>query len=78
MSYASKSEHDFRRPADFDPEDYRAAPPGSSARPVGEAEIDVSKRIAWQFERHFDRYGEFEPTADGGRESPTSYSSRVR
>ncbi|MBO9534591.1 MAG: WYL domain-containing protein [Solirubrobacteraceae bacterium] len=75
VSYASKSEHDFRRPADFDPRDYASRAAWQLGEPVGEAEIDVSKRIAWQIERHFDRYGEFEPSADGGRRFTTPYSS---
>ena len=42
------------------------APSGSSATPVGTAEIRVSERIAWQVERHFGRFGEVEPADDGG------------
>ena len=31
---------------------------GSSASPIGTAEIWIGRRIAWQIERHFGRYGE--------------------
>ncbi|MEH3053599.1 MAG: WYL domain-containing protein [Patulibacter minatonensis] len=75
VSYASKSEHDFRRPADFDPRDYANRAAWQLGDPVAEAEIDVSKRIAWQIERHFGRYGQFEPLPDGGLRFATSYSS---
>lgn len=75
VSYASKSEHDFRRPADFDPRDYASRAVWQLGDPVGEAEIDVSKRIAWQIERHFGRYGQFEPLPEGGLRFTTSYAS---
>ncbi|MFT4036064.1 MAG: WYL domain-containing protein [Patulibacter sp.] len=75
VSYASKSEHDFRRPADFDPRDYASRAAWQLGEPVADAELDVSKRIAWQIERHFGRYGTFEPLADGGVRFTTPYSS---
>ena len=37
------------------------APTGSSATPIGTAEIWISERIAWQIERHFGRFGEVQP-----------------
>lgn len=74
VSYASKSEHDFRRPADFDPRDFASRAAWQLGEPVAEAEIDVSKRIAWQIERHFGRYGKFEPLDGGGARFTTPYS----
>ena len=75
VSYASKSEHDFRRPVDFDPRDYASRAAWQLGEPHAEAEIDVSKRIAWQIERHFGRYGKFEPLPEGGARFTTPYSN---
>jgi predicted DNA-binding transcriptional regulator YafY len=58
VGYATKSEHDFQRPADFDPRAYANRIQWQFGDPVGSAEIWVSRRIAWQIERHFGRYGE--------------------
>lgn len=74
VSYASKSEHDFRRPADFDPRVYAARAAWQLGDDPHEAEIEVSKRIAWQIERHFGRYGSFEPLPQGGAKFTTTYT----
>ena len=58
VSYATKAEHDFRRPADFDPRGYANRADWQLGEELGVAEIQVSERIAWQVERHFGRYGE--------------------
>ncbi len=58
VSYATKAEHDFRRPADFDPRAYASRADWQLGEEEGVAEIQVSERIAWQVERHFGRYGE--------------------
>ncbi|HSO98258.1 MAG TPA: WYL domain-containing protein [Solirubrobacteraceae bacterium] len=63
VGYATKAEHDFQRPADFDPRSYANRIHWQFGEPVGTAEVWVGSRIAWQIERHFGRYGEF--TADG-------------
>ena len=65
VSYATKAEHDFRRPADFDPRAYANRADWQLGEERGIAEVVISERIAWQIERHFGRYGEIEP-ADGG------------
>jgi proteasome accessory factor BC len=57
VSYATKAEHDFRRPDDFDPRAYANRADWQLGDEVGVAEILVSERIAWQVERHFGRYG---------------------
>jgi predicted DNA-binding transcriptional regulator YafY len=59
VGYATKAEHDFQRPADFDPRAYAERVPWQFGDPVGTAEVWVSARIAWQIERHFGHYGEF-------------------
>ncbi len=58
VAYATKAEHDFRRPADFDPRAYANRSEWQLGEPRGVAEILLSERIAWQIERHFGRYGE--------------------
>jgi proteasome accessory factor C len=58
VGYATKSEHDFQRPADFDPRAYANRIQWQFGDPVGSAELWISRRIAWQIERHFGPYGE--------------------
>ncbi|HXC23695.1 MAG TPA: WYL domain-containing protein [Solirubrobacteraceae bacterium] len=80
VSYATKAEHDFRRPADFDPREYAGRAEWQLGDEQGTAVVLLSERIAWQIERHFGRYGEMLP-ADGEGHNPgdrllrTSYSS---
>jgi len=65
VAYATKAEHDFQRPESFDPRTYAERIDWQFGEPVGQAEILVADRIAWQVERHFARYGEFRDTEDG-------------
>ncbi len=65
VSYATKAEHDFRRPADFDPRVYADRAEWQLGEEQGVAEILVSSRIAWQIERHFGRYGEMRKPESG-------------
>ena len=51
VAYATKAEHDFQRPADFDPRAYANRVPWQLGDPVGVAEVWVSDRIAWHVER---------------------------
>src|SRR3954462_14167854 len=60
VAYASKAEHDFKRPADFDPREYANRAAWQFGDTLGTAELHVSERIAWQIERHFGRFGEVE------------------
>ncbi|MHB1538205.1 MAG: helix-turn-helix transcriptional regulator [Solirubrobacteraceae bacterium] len=59
-SYATKAEHDFRRPADFDPRAYANRAEWQLGEQAGIADVLVAEPIAWQIERHFGRYGEIE------------------
>jgi proteasome accessory factor C len=68
VSYATKAEHDFRRPADFDPRAYADRAEWQLGRERETAEILLSSRIAWQIERHFGRYGEMRMVDSGDRE----------
>ncbi|WP_205696450.1 YafY family protein [Conexibacter sp. SYSU D00693] len=65
VAYATKAEHDFKRPADFDPRAYANRADWQFGDPIATAEIRVSERIAWQVERHFGRFGEVRPAEDG-------------
>ncbi len=76
VGYATKAEHDFQRPAGFDPRAYANRIAWQFGEPIGEAEIWIGPRIAWQIERHFGRYGEMGPAdEDGGRHFVTSYAN---
>jgi proteasome accessory factor C len=80
VSYATKAEHDFRRPADFDPRSYANNAEWQLGEERGVAEVLISERIAWQIERHFGRYGEIHSAGDRGLSEgdvllSTSYSS---
>jgi proteasome accessory factor BC len=74
VAYATKAEHDFKRPQDFDPRLYANRADWQYGDTIGTAEVWVSERIAWQIERHYGRFGEIAPAQDGVVFS-TSYSS---
>jgi proteasome accessory factor C len=58
VAYATKAEHDFQRPADFDPREYAGRTPWQLGDPVGTAEVWVSDEVSWYVERQFGAYGE--------------------
>ncbi len=70
VSYSTKSEHDFKRPSDFDPRQYASRAEWQLGEHKGVAEILISSRIAWQIQRHFGRYGDIRPASptEGGPE----------
>jgi proteasome accessory factor C len=74
VAYATKAEHDFQRPPDFDPRAYANRIPWQLGDARGTAEIWVSDRIAWHVERNFGRYGELLEGEDGGRRFRTDYA----
>ncbi|MEP6952904.1 MAG: WYL domain-containing protein [Solirubrobacteraceae bacterium] len=74
VAYASKAEHDFKRPVGFDPRAYANRAEWQYGEPAGEAQIWVSERIAWLVERHFGRYGTITPV-EGGVLFTTLYAS---
>ncbi len=76
VAYATKAEHDFKRPEDFDPRAYAKRADWQFGEEQGVAEILVSDRLAWQVERHFGRFGEIRP-ADSDNEMlfSTPYAS---
>ena len=77
VAYASKAEHDFRRPAasDFDPRAYANRADWQFGDATQEAQVWVSDRIGWQVERHFGRFGTVAAAADGGIVLTTSYAN---
>jgi proteasome accessory factor C len=77
VAYATKAEHDFKRPTDFDPRRYAGRADWQFGDPVGQAEVWISERIAWQVERHFGRFGSVRPVEDGSgdRIFSTDYAS---
>jgi proteasome accessory factor C len=66
VGYATKAEHDFQRPRDFEPRAYGDRIQWQFGDPIGTAEIWIGERIAWQIERAFERYGTFSEW-DAGR-----------
>jgi proteasome accessory factor C len=57
ISYASKAEHDFPPPEDFDPREYATMAEWQFGQTPQNASIWISERIAWLVERHFSRAG---------------------
>jgi len=64
VAYASKAEHDFKRPTDFDPRSYAHRADWQFGETIGTAELQVSSRIAWQIERHYGPFGEITKSGD--------------
>src|SRR5947207_1800860 len=57
VSYATKAEHDFPPPEDFDRRDYASRADWQMGEIEGTARIFVRERIAWLVERDFAGYG---------------------
>jgi proteasome accessory factor C len=60
VAYATKAEHDFQRPAEFDPRGYANRIPWQLGDPVDTAEVEIPEGIAWYVERQYGAYGTFE------------------
>ncbi len=58
VAYATKAEHDFQRPADFDPREFSGRIPWQLGSPAGTGEVWVSDDVSWYVERQFGQYGE--------------------
>ncbi len=59
VSYATKAEHDFQAPEDFDRRDYGKRAEWQMGEIEGSASIFLRERIAWLVERDFGRHGSF-------------------
>jgi proteasome accessory factor BC len=75
VGYATKAEHDFQRPDNFDSRAYANRISWQFGDPEGVAEVWISQRIAWQIERNFGPYGEIRPADDGDRLFVTPYAN---
>jgi proteasome accessory factor C len=81
VGYASKAEHDFTPPENFDRRDYGSRADWQLGEIRGTAKIFVRERIAWLVERDFGAYGELRDAkkSDGapgkGRVYETPYAS---
>ncbi len=81
VSYASKAEHDFSPPEDFDRRDYASRAEWQMGELEGTAQVFVRERIAWLVERDFGKYGSLRKVtkADGvkgrGMVYETEYAS---
>ena len=81
VGYASKAEHDFSPPEDFDRRDYGSRADWQLGETQGTAKIFIRERIAWLIERDYGAYGELRNAkkSDGapgkGRVFETSYAS---
>src|SRR5918996_580444 len=81
VSYASKAEHDFAAPEDFDRRDYARRAEWQLGDIEGTARGFLRERIAWLVERDFGTYGNFRKPGRGdgspgkGRIFETEYAS---
>ena len=58
VSYATKAEHDFSPPEDFDRRDYASRADWQMGTITGTAKVFLRERIAWLVERDYGTYGE--------------------
>jgi proteasome accessory factor BC len=65
VSYATKAEHDFQAPDDFDRRDYGRRADWQMGEIAGRAKIFLRERIAWLVERDFGRHGELRKPRKG-------------
>ncbi|MBK5110689.1 MAG: WYL domain-containing protein [Thermoleophilia bacterium] len=81
VGYASKSEHDFTPPEEFERRDYADLADWQLGEMAGTARIFIRERIAWLIERDFGRHGtitQSTPEESGGEPGlvlETEYSS---
>ena len=81
VGYASKAEHDFSPPENFDRRDYGSRADWQLGETQGTAKIFIRERIAWLVERDFGSYGKLRDAkkSDGapgkGKVFETSYAS---
>ena len=67
VSYATKAEHDFAPPEDFDRRDYASRADWQMGEIGGTGRVFLRERIAWLVERDFGAYGKLrKPTKQDG------------
>lgn len=74
VAYATKAEHDFQRPQDFDPRQYAKRAIWQFGECESTARIELNERIAWQVERNFGHAGEISPGRSGKAIFSTEYA----
>ena len=67
VGYASKAEHDFSPPEDFDRRDYGQRADWQLGEVRGTARVFVRERISWLIERDFSAYGTLRPAVKSDR-----------
>jgi proteasome accessory factor BC len=67
VSYASKAEHDFNGPEEFDRRDYARRSEWQLGEIQGTARIFLRDRVAWLVERDFGGYGEIRGAGRGDK-----------
>jgi proteasome accessory factor C len=75
VAYASKAEHDFKRPTDFDPRAYAGRADWQFGDDARTADLWISDRIAWQVARNFGRFGTVTAAEDGAIVFSTRYAN---
>src|SRR3954452_8485147 len=65
VAYATKAEHDFKRPRDFDPRSFANRADWQYGDAIGSPGVWISERIAWLVERHVGRFRQDAPAQDG-------------
>lgn len=80
VGYATKSEHDFTPPEEFERRDYAELADWQLGETIGTARLFFRDRIAWLIERDFGRHGEVTPadpaeTGGDGIVLETEYAS---
>jgi predicted DNA-binding transcriptional regulator YafY len=81
VSYATKAEHDFTPPEDFDRRDYASRADWQMGSKAGTAKVFLSDRVDWLIARDHDTYGEIRAAAKAdkapgkGSVFETDYSS---
>jgi proteasome accessory factor BC len=68
ISYASKAEHDFSPPSEFDPWTYANRADWQLGPAADTARVWVSERIAWLVEREFGQHGRMEAVQQRGKQ----------
>jgi proteasome accessory factor BC len=74
VAYATKAEHDFTVPEDFDPRPYTGRVEWQLGDRVEQAEVRVPPSSAWWVERHYARYGTIERQPDESVVFRTDYA----
>ncbi|MCX6393631.1 MAG: WYL domain-containing protein [Solirubrobacterales bacterium] len=74
VAYATKAEHDFQRPTDFDPRVYAKRAIWQYGEHKATAKITLSDRISWQVARNFGHVGKITKAGKGESVYTTEYA----